>query len=205
MPQNDAQDLIQAAAAGDDSALTGLMERHRERLRNMVRVRMDERIQARVDPSDVIQDALQVAARELPSYAREQPIAFYPWLRSIAWQQLMRAHERHLHAAKRSVAREERYAWQLSTDSTMRLAGALVDPAASPSGVLQRRERIDQLRSLLHALPEEEREILLQRYLEHMTIAEIAASLGATEASVRMRQLRVLRKLRDQFTSESTA
>jgi RNA polymerase sigma-70 factor, ECF subfamily len=53
--------LVEQARLGDAEARTGLMERHRARLRQMVSLRLDPRLAARVDPSDVVQEALAAA------------------------------------------------------------------------------------------------------------------------------------------------
>src|SRR3954471_13423303 len=102
----DTGELLDRAAAGDTPARQQLLARHRDRLRRMVAVRLDPRVAARVDPSDVVQEALLEAARKLPDYLRERPVPFYPWLRRLAWEHLLKLHQRHL-AAKRDAAREE--------------------------------------------------------------------------------------------------
>jgi RNA polymerase sigma-70 factor (ECF subfamily) len=79
----DELELLQAAAKGDDDARQRLLARHRGRLRQMVAVYLDHRLAARVDPSDVVQEALAEAARGLAGYLRERPLPFYPWLRHL--------------------------------------------------------------------------------------------------------------------------
>jgi RNA polymerase sigma-70 factor (ECF subfamily) len=49
--------LLEQARAGDKKALNALFARHRARLRRMVDLRLDRRLQARIDASDVIQEA----------------------------------------------------------------------------------------------------------------------------------------------------
>ncbi len=56
------------ASSGDRAAWGAVLAQHRERLRRMVALRLDRRLQGRVDPSDVIQDAYLEAARRLPEY-----------------------------------------------------------------------------------------------------------------------------------------
>ena len=72
------EELLRRAGSGSRSALQLLLGGHRDRLRRMVSVRMDPRIAARVDPSDVVQEALAVASRKLPDYLRQRPLPFYP-------------------------------------------------------------------------------------------------------------------------------
>src|SRR5215831_17317260 len=93
------EQLLEQASRGDTAA--------RDRLRSMVRVRMDRRLAARIDPSDVVQEALADAAGKLTDYLRRRPLPFYPWLRRLAWERLLALHRRHVRAGCRSVAREE--------------------------------------------------------------------------------------------------
>jgi RNA polymerase sigma-70 factor (ECF subfamily) len=84
----DTEELLQRAASGDPQARQLLLTRHRKRLRRMVAVRLDPRLAARLDPSDVVQEALAAAARQLDAYLRDRPLPFYPWLRRLAWERL---------------------------------------------------------------------------------------------------------------------
>jgi RNA polymerase sigma-70 factor (ECF subfamily) len=186
--------LLRRAAGGDSSACQQLLALHRDRLRRMVAVRLDPRVAARVDPSDVVQEALLEAARKLPDYLRERPVPFYPWLRRLAWEHLLKLHQRH-RAAKRDAAREEPAAPPLPDGSALELAQRLVAPGPSPSGLAVREEMRDRVRAALAALPEPDREVLVLRYLEGMTTAEVAAVLGLGASAVKMRHHRALERL----------
>ncbi len=59
----DTEELLNRAGRGEESARQDLLARHRARLRQMVALRIDRRMAARVDPSDVVQDALADAAQ----------------------------------------------------------------------------------------------------------------------------------------------
>ncbi len=72
------EDLLDPAAAGDEIALGRLLDRYRDRLRRMIAARLDRRLTARLDPSDVVQDALADAGRKLLRYARERPCPSTP-------------------------------------------------------------------------------------------------------------------------------
>src|SRR5437764_7912856 len=102
----DTDQLLDRAASGDGRARQELLARHRKRLRRMVALRLDRRLAARVDPSDVVQEALADAARKLDGYLRDRPLPFYPWLRRLAWERLVKMHQRH-RAGRRAVGREE--------------------------------------------------------------------------------------------------
>src|SRR5947207_13376789 len=103
----DTEQLLERAASGDRAAVGPLLERHRDRLRRMVAVRLDRRLAARADPSEVVQEALAEAGRRLPDYLKERPLPFYPWLRQLAAERLRELGRRHLKAGRRSVGREE--------------------------------------------------------------------------------------------------
>jgi RNA polymerase sigma-70 factor (ECF subfamily) len=194
--QPDTEELVRRAGTGDSAAVHELFERHRSRLSRMIQVRMDPRIRGRVDPSDVIQDALILASQRLARFVVERPLPFYAWLRQIAWEKLVQMHERHLRVAKRTVVREEFLRPGISDESVLELAAQLADGARGPSAVLVRKELQGRVRKALDEISAEDREVLLQRYLEHLPSKEIGAILGISEAAVNMRHMRALEKLR---------
>jgi len=124
-------------------------------------------------------------------------LPFYPWLRQIAWDRLVHLHEQHVHAQKRSVIREDRFRLSLSDQSVMLLADQLAGSQTSPSGRLVRKERRDRVRDALERLSEQDREVLVLRFLEDLTVREVAAVLQIREGAVHMRQLRALERLCD--------
>src|SRR5262245_39202304 len=122
LPGNpDTEQLIEQASRGDLAAREKLLARHRHRLCNMVQVRMDRRLAARIDPSDVVQEALVDAADKLTDYLRRRPLPFYPWLRRLAWERLVALHRHHVRAGCRSVAREEPGGLALPDESAVEL------------------------------------------------------------------------------------
>jgi RNA polymerase sigma-70 factor (ECF subfamily) len=191
----DTEELLRQAGDGDMAARQQLLARHRDRLRRMVAVRLDSRLAARVDPSDVVQEALIEADRKLADYLKERPVPFYPWLRRLAWEHLIKLHERHVRAAKRSVLREEPGILALPEDSAVLLAQRLAGDGTSPSHGLVRKELQDRVRTALARLAAADREVLVLRYLEQLATAEIAAVLGIGEGAVKMRHRRALDRL----------
>jgi RNA polymerase sigma-70 factor (ECF subfamily) len=192
----DTEQLLERVAEGDDLARGQLLQRHRQRLRGMIALRLDRRLRPRVDPSDVLQEALAMAAVHLSDYVRERPLPFYPWLRQLAWEKLVQLHRRHIHAGKRSVRREDA-ALPLPDESAVQLADRLASRGSSPSAWLNHAEMRHRVQSALARLSERDREVLVLRYLEHLSTREIAAVLGLAEAGVKTRQLRALQRLRD--------
>src|SRR5205823_426419 len=103
---DEVEDLILRADGGDGEARQLLLARHRERLRQMIALRLDRRLAARIDPSDIVQEALADADRDLAEYLSSRSMPFYAWLRRFAWDRLVEAHRRHVSAERRSVERE---------------------------------------------------------------------------------------------------
>jgi RNA polymerase sigma-70 factor (ECF subfamily) len=192
--QPDTDELIRRSARGDDVARQDLLARHRGRLRQMIGVRLDRRLLARLDPSDVVQEVLLEAHDKLNDYLRDQPLPFYPWLRQIAWQRLVKIHQHH-HARKRRVTREGPALLELPDESAGDLAERLAGSGTSPSRQLLREELRLRVRRALGWLGERDREVLVQRYLEQMSLAEMAAVLGISEGAVKSRHARALLRL----------
>ena len=100
-------ELLAKAKVGNNDAINDLMDRHRNSLRQLVRMRLDQKIQKRVDVSDVVQDVLVEANRRLQRYIENPVMPFHLWLRQIAKDRIIDAHRRHRVSAKRSVDREQ--------------------------------------------------------------------------------------------------
>ncbi len=193
--ESSTETLVRRVGEGDASAIPRLLTRHQPRLRRMIAIRLDPRLAARVDPSDVVQEALADAARRLPEYVRQPSHPFYPWLRQIAWERLVDLHRRHLRTEKRDVARETPLA-NLSDASVMQLAERLAASETSPSGHLVRDELRQRVRAALDRLGGNDREVLVLRHLEQLAVAEIAAITGVSPGAVKVRHLRALLRLR---------
>jgi RNA polymerase sigma-70 factor (ECF subfamily) len=195
--------LLDPAAAGDEVALRQLLDRHRERLRRMIAARLDRRLAARLDPSDVLQEALADAGRKLHQYARERPLPFYPWLRRLAAERLALAHRRHIRVAGRSVCLERAGGPDESGGSDVLLVDRLVASGTSPTGHVRREELRQRVRRALEALGQVDREVLVLRYLEDLPFAEVAVVLGITENAAKVRHFRALERLRERMGGES--
>ena len=132
---------MQRAATQDADAMAELMAMHRDRLRKMVAVRLDQRLSPRLDPSDVVQETMLKAVAKMPEYLKDRPIEFYPWLRQLAWDQMVDSFRKHVVAQRRSVDREidmdRDLIPALPDQSTAMLAEILVAKQSSPSRRLQ--------------------------------------------------------------------
>jgi RNA polymerase sigma-70 factor (ECF subfamily) len=136
------------------------------------------------------------AEQKLDRYLRERPLPFYPWPRSLAWEHLTVLHRRHVRAGKRSVLREEPGVLNLPDESVAELAARLVTSATSPTERALRQELRQRVRQSLEAMSERDREVLLLRSLEQLSVEETAAVLGIKAGAVKVRHLRALERLR---------
>jgi RNA polymerase sigma-70 factor (ECF subfamily) len=198
MTENAALDpwaLATAVAQGDRIAEESLWQTYRPRLKRMVVSELDPRLSARVDPSDVVQETILEAHRRLPKCVHQPAIAFYPWLRAIAVDQIRAAHRTHLHTQARSVAVEVPNPGGLPDDSIDHFAERLLkQQEGCPVKQLLKEELRRCVRETLERLGYEDRRVLVLRLIEDMSTAETATVLGISEPAVRMRQLRALHR-----------
>ncbi|GAB5406816.1 MAG: sigma-70 family RNA polymerase sigma factor [Aureliella sp.] len=157
-------------------------------------MRLNPRMQSRVDASDIVQDTLLEAATRLGGYSDSLDTPFYPWLRKIALQRLIDATRKHMTADARDIRRERRFTTP-GDASVAYLVDHLVTGASSPTHHARREELRERVHAALNALPEVDREVLVMRYLEQMNTAEIAVSLQVTERTVRNRHRAALERM----------
>ena len=189
-------------------ALGLLLNEHRDKLNRMIRCRMDRRLQGRVDPSDVLQEACVEAVKRYSEFQQQTKMPFYLWLRFLTLQQLMIVHRKHLTVKMRSITSEDRIVGDLLTaPNVAALAEMLSGTITSPSSAFQRKELQVRLHAALDALDPKDREILALRHFEQLNTVESAQVLDISEGLASTRYGRALRKLlavlKELFGSES--
>jgi RNA polymerase sigma-70 factor (ECF subfamily) len=194
----DTADLLQRAAQGDLAGWGALLEQHRDRLRRMVALRLDCRLQGRIDASDVIQEAYQEAWLRLAEYLEKPSAPFFVWLRFLAAQKLQELHRRHLQTHMRDAGREvslERGCMPETTSGA--LADQLLGRDPRPSEAAVQAERKIRLEEALNSLDPLDREVLALRHFEYLSNSETAQVLGLDQSAASKRHLRALRRLKD--------
>ena len=194
MNDSETELLLSQAVTGNSHAVERLMLLHHGRLKRTIAAYLDPRLSGRIDPSDVLQDAMTQAAEKLPHYLVEQPIDFYPWIRQLVRDQLVDVHRRHIQAQRRSIQREA-YVPSINETSAAHLVNYLVGSATSPSVIVVRKERRDAVRQALNQLAPANKEILLMRFVEQLRVQEIAQILAIPEATAKSRLRRSLEKM----------
>jgi RNA polymerase sigma-70 factor (ECF subfamily) len=194
--------LLGRAASGDQEAWGALLNRYRERLHTMVALRLDRRLQGRLDPSDVVQDALLDAHGHLREYAREPRLPFYLWLRAIAGQRMVALYRHHLGVQARDAGREvSLYQGSLPQASSTALAAKLLGHEARPSEEVLKAEQCLCLQEALNRMDSLDREVLALRHFEQLGNSETAQVLGLRESAASKRYVRALQKLKEILTS----
>ena len=192
------EQLISRAAGGDLRAVEELFGRFRGRLRTMVRLRLDRRLQGRVDPSDVLQEAFLEASQRIGEYFRKRPMPFFLWLRFLAAQRLLKVHRRHLGAEMRDAKAEvSLYRGPMPGASTMSLAAQLLGRFSAPDQAAMRAEMQLRLEEALNEMNPADREVLVLRHFEQLSNTETAEVLGIAKTAASNRYVRALARLRE--------
>jgi|SRR5579864_4742626 len=195
--------LLRRALAGDERALAALFDGYRDRLRRMIRLRLDRRLSGRVDSSDVLQEAYLDVRKRIAEYARDpSSMPFHLWLRLIAGQRLTDVHRYHLGAQMRDAGQEvSLHRGPFPQANSVSLAALLLGKMTSASKAAIRAEHKLIVQEALNAMDPIDREVLALRHFEHLTNDETAQVLGLTKSAASNRYIRALRRLKEILSS----
>jgi RNA polymerase sigma-70 factor (ECF subfamily) len=195
-------DELARLAGGDPRAVAEAFARYRARLRRMVKLRLDRRLQGRVDPSDVLQEAYLDVARRAAEYVANPTMPFYLWLRFLTGQRLLVIHRQHLGTRMRDAGQEvSLHRGALPQASSVSLAAQLLGRLTSPSLAAIRAEMQVRLQDALNGMDPMDREVLTLRHFEELSNSETAAVLGLQKAAASNRYIRALKRLREVLSS----
>jgi RNA polymerase sigma-70 factor, ECF subfamily len=200
MPRNSTIGLIAAARGGDADALGALLEQHRDRFRIIARVKLDSAVRGRIDPSDVIQQTFLAAKRDFHQFIGEASGQFEAWLNTILDHNVSNIIQFHARAQRRSVFRERRLNNQHDRESD---SEPLPGNNSSPSQHLARIELREFVVKTLDQLPTAEKEAVRMRYLDDLSLDEIATQLDRSKQAVAGLLKRGLRRLRTEMAIEN--
>jgi RNA polymerase sigma-70 factor (ECF subfamily) len=191
--------LLARLRAGDRSALDDLLARHRELLRSFVEYRLDAKLSARLDASDVIQEAQLEVAQRIDDYLRRDPMPFHLWLRQTAYQNLNRLRRQHLGAECRAAEREV----PLPDRSSILLAQMIMAGSAlRPGRQMLQDELAHRVAEALARLDALDREILMMRFFDDLNNQEVATVLDLEPGTASKRFGRALLRLRKILEAE---
>jgi RNA polymerase sigma-70 factor (ECF subfamily) len=192
------EELLGAARNGDEGALAVLVERHRGRLERMVQLRMDRRLQGRVDPADVVQEAYLALRGKFPQYGAGPPLPFFLWLRLEVGQKLVDLLRFHLGAQMRDAGQEvSLHRGALPQVTSLSLAEHLLGKLTTASHAAMRAELKLRVQEALNTMDAHDREVLILRHFEELSHAEAAQVLGIKPTAAVNRYVRALKRLKD--------
>ena len=189
--------VLERLRAGDKQALAELFGQHRDRLWHIVNLRLDERLNGRVDADDVLQEVYIDAADRIGHFINEHSGSFFVWLRLIATQTMSNVRRRHVNAQMRDVRREISIFSGHDKPASTSLALQLLGRLTSPSRAAMREETARQLEEAVQRMPPTDREILTLRHLEELSNKEVAEVLEIQTKAASIRYVRALKRLKD--------
>lgn len=187
------------AKAGHESDRGALLEPYRSYLRILASAQMGRHIELRVNASDIVQDTLLAAHRDLENFRGTTPGEFLQWLRTILSRCLLKAVECHIKAEKRDVRREVSLQQiHAGHESSCQLpTSILAAKQATPSQLASRIEEIDWLTCLIGKLPSQYQQVITLRNLKELPFEDVAQQMNRSPQAVRMLWLRAIRRLRE--------
>jgi RNA polymerase sigma-70 factor, ECF subfamily len=195
--------LIRQAKEGDEQALAALFDRWRDRLRRMVRLRMDRRLAGRVDSDDVLQDAYLHVGRRFAEFLQDpESMPMFLWMRLITGQTLVDLHRHHLGTQMRDAGREiSLHRGALPAATSVSLAAQLLGKMTSVSRAAIRAEHKLLVQEALNNMDPVDRDVLTLRHFEHLSNEETALVLGLKKSAASQRYIRALKRLKEILSS----
>ena len=187
--------LVARLKTGDHAALAELFDKHRDKLRRMVQLRLDSRLAGRVSASDVLQEAYIDALKRVEHYFEKPDQPFFGWLRLVVGQRLADVHREHL-AQKRNASREIPIHRGAPGADSACIAAILLGNLTSPSHAATRNEAPARLEAALEQMDPVDREVLALRHFEELSNTETASLLGIQPAAASKRYVRALARLK---------
>ena len=193
--------LLRDARLGDRESLGTLLHWYANYLRSVANSQLDRRLRRRLNPSDIVQEAMLAAHRDFKLFRGQTEQELRSWLRAILIHVLHRCFDRHVKVSKRDVRRE------VSIDETnsrgdhsaVRMASMLVSHVDSPSTMMRDKEDKNEFSNRLKRLRPDYQQVIQLRLIQGLSFEEVAKEMNRSSGAVRMLWLRAL----DAFKSEA--
>ena len=194
MDNHKTQHLVALAKKGNQSALNQICSVYGERVRRIIRLRLDQKLRSKVDSVDVVQDALILALRGLKDFNYRNEGDFLRWLSKIAENKLQDILDK-FHADKRDVNKEIPFKKEGRSTEGGSIGAAGPMRTTTPSVIACRKEALDKLEQVLDELKPEYKQVIVLKRIEGLSHAEIAERIGKNTGAVRMLLARAMAAL----------
>ena len=194
--------LADALRQGDAAAQVEIQLRYEGWLHLLARLQIDTRFQGKFGASDIVQQTLLEACRDLRQFRGQTEAELLAWLRQILAHVLAHEVRRYCGTQQRDLTREVSLEQSL-VQSSQRLGDLLATSTPSPSQRAIQHERELLLADMLLQLPDDYREVIVLRNLEGLSHEEVAQRMGRSVTAVRMLWVRALARLRQTIAESS--
>ncbi len=174
------------------------LESYREYLMLLARLQLDTKRQAKLDPSDIVQQTLLKAHEKQDQFRGKTDAERAAWLRAILANQIadaLRQHGRHRWDREQSLE-------AALEQSSARLDAWLASERPSPDEAFLREERLLQMIEAMGRLPVDQRTALELRHLRGLAVPEVCEQVGKSLPAVAGLLHRGLNKLRETLGEE---
>ena len=183
------QQLLREARDGSTEARWLVVQLFRNMMLTIANDEMDQAIQAREAPSDIVQETIVEAQRDLHRFRGMTEKEMRGWLRRVLKRNIQNLHLKY-RTIKRDLNRER------PIETPFQMNDPLIpDPCPSPSTVLDRRERLQGIRLAVKNLPDHYQQVIELYYLKGFSFAQIGKIMRRSEGAVRQLHARSLLEL----------
>jgi RNA polymerase sigma-70 factor (ECF subfamily) len=190
-------DRLLPDAGHDGTAWDALFARHRERLRRMVRLRLDRRVPARFTSSVLLEEISREARRRLTEYRAALDRPFFLWLRGVAGERIAAIHQQYLSGAWRGGGEVCLYRGAMPPVNTPTLAARLLGPVPAAAEAARRADLQLYLQDVLNQMDPLDREVLTLCHFEELKNDEAAVVLGLERSEASRRYIQAVKALKD--------
>jgi RNA polymerase sigma-70 factor (ECF subfamily) len=185
--------LLERARAGDDAARDELFSKCRNYVAVVARAQVESWLQAKVDPSDLVQVTMLEAYQGFRDFRGQTPGEWLAWLRKLLLHNATDYVRQYGGTAKRAARRETPLAAALPGQSTYIHEPA--DSLGTPSQLVMAREQEILLADALTRLPADYQEVIQLRNLQRLPFDEVARRMNRSRPAAQMLWMRALRSL----------
>jgi RNA polymerase sigma-70 factor (ECF subfamily) len=199
---NESALLLDRARGGQHEALGALFDHYKDRLRRMVRLRLDRRLSERVSSEAVLQVTFQEVARQFPEYARESSLPVFLWLREMTGRVLRSVHRAQLGSRYGSDDQEvSLHRGALPPADSVSLAAQFLGKVSSAGREAILAEHRLIVQEALNSMAPLDREVLTLRHFERMSNDEAALVLGLSKGAASIHYVRALKRIKEILTA----